>query len=241
MHARIPRNVPIWLMLITRSYSASEVSTSGENDMTPALFTRTSSPPNACSTSRTVAAHACSSETSRWRYQALSPSWAVRYSPWSSSTSHSRVSAPSATNSRAAAAPWPRAAPVMIATLPCSRPAIRARRSTWSWHTTSCPSGPVAGPVAVLASHLAVPVGNDSPTARRAKPSGAVRVRKGPESRTRRDCQESRRVRCSQVRGRDDTRGPARPTGPGGVGPGFPRAVRRRRSRSAAAAPSPAS
>src|SRR5207249_8306141 len=83
-------------------------------------------------------------------------------SPSSSRTSPTMTRAPSAVNSRASAAPWPRAPPVMIATLPSSRRTGARYASTPGSRLSSC-RGPVRVPpeqpaeVDVVAPDLAQP------------------------------------------------------------------------------------
>src|SRR5262245_32397396 len=125
MAAFVPRNTPLTLTAMMRSQSASDVSSIGARKRIPALFTSTFSLPYACSAVATAARQSASRVTSRCTYVAFPPLARISAStflPSSSSTSPSTTAAPSRTNMRPSVAPWPRAPPLISATLPSSRP-----------------------------------------------------------------------------------------------------------------------
>src|SRR5262245_22101396 len=127
MAAFVPRNTPLTLTAMMRSQSASDVSSIGARKRIPALFTSTFSLPYACTAVATAARQSPSRVTSRCTYVALPPLARISAStflPSSSSTSPSTTAAPSRTNMRPSVAPWPRAPPLISATLPSSRPMI---------------------------------------------------------------------------------------------------------------------
>ena len=120
--ARMPSRAPIRFTsrtLRTWSRGASSMRPTG---ITPALLTRIVGGPKASVAVATTAVQRCSSRTSSGSKRAAPPSRAASASPPSASTSVTTTRAPSATNSSASAAPCPRAAPVMSATRPSSRP-----------------------------------------------------------------------------------------------------------------------
>src|SRR6185312_13943854 len=121
MAALMPRNAPTWLTSITCRYSSSVVSTIGLKNGIDALFTSTSRGPNPAAASIT-STQSRSRLTSCRTNTASGPRSAATFSPSASRTSVSTTRAPSATNRRASASPWPRAAPVITATLPLRRP-----------------------------------------------------------------------------------------------------------------------
>src|SRR5262245_52468462 len=127
MAAFVPRNTPLTLIAMMRSQSASDVSSIEARKRMPALFTRTFSLPYACTAVATAARQSAARVTSRCTYVALPPLARISAStflPSSSSTSPSTTAAPSRTNMRPSVAPWPRAPPLISATLPSSRPMI---------------------------------------------------------------------------------------------------------------------
>ena len=120
--ARIPRNTPVRLTLITRFHSARAVAATGVKPTTPALLIKMSTGPSSFTTSATTAAQLSSSATSKWRYSP--PTCLATTAPCSSSTSHTTTLAPSAAKIAQSAAPIPWAPPVTIATLPSNLPMI---------------------------------------------------------------------------------------------------------------------
>jgi len=124
--AFIPSHTPFWLTLTTASHSSSLVSSRPFIFAMPALFTRTSNPPNSLSHVSTAARQSAARVTSRWTARTiLAPCLALiatAVCPVNSSRkSPITTLAPSAANSFASAAPCPRAPPEISATLPFSR------------------------------------------------------------------------------------------------------------------------
>ena len=136
--AFMPRNVPTWLIVTIRMYSSSVVLVMPTIRNTPALLTSTSMRPNR---DRVVVDDR--GPVGFARHVVTEVRGARHRAPWRRAHRRRRARrpasrcAPSATNSRASAAPCPRAAPVISATLPSSRPiagsydshAPRARRA----------------------------------------------------------------------------------------------------------------
>ena len=118
-----PRNTPRAFTSITRSQFATVASSRVPATRIPALLTSTSSLPNASIVASMAACHDSGRVTSRWTYSACPPISFISAStlrPSSSSTSPNATFAPSRANSRASAAPIPRAPPLTNATLPAS-------------------------------------------------------------------------------------------------------------------------
>src|ERR1700694_648154 len=116
--ARVVRKAPSRWMASIRLQSSNRRSTSGEMICTPALETRTSTPPNWATTFATPPSTCFSSVTSMVPPGAAGPSArAVSSAPRMSAMA---TRAPSCKYRSAMARPIPLAAPVTMATLPCS-------------------------------------------------------------------------------------------------------------------------
>ena len=120
-HVWMPRNVPIRFTRNMRSNPSTDSSSSMTMWCTAALLTSASRRPNRSIVVASTAAQFCSSRTSRCTKTASSPRSLATVSPAASRMSASTTCAPSRTKRRASASPCPRAAPVMIATLPSRR------------------------------------------------------------------------------------------------------------------------
>ena len=131
----VPRNTPLALMSIMRSQSSTVVSSIRPPPPMPALLTRTFSLPKRLWATPTAFCQSDSLVTSR-RAKAASPPFALMSAstprPSASRTSPMTTCAPSRANINASAAPIPRAAPLINATLPASLMAtqLSADRST---------------------------------------------------------------------------------------------------------------
>src|SRR5579864_3549907 len=112
--ARMPRNTPVWLIATSRSQSSNDVCVIVAHSSTPALLTSTSSRPRSRTTCSTTSAHRSGDVTSC--STKVAPMSAAVLAPSSARTSVTNTWAPSLANSRASAAPCPRAAPVTSAT-----------------------------------------------------------------------------------------------------------------------------
>ena len=107
---------------MTRSQSASSLSTNGPTLSQPALLTRTSMRPNFSVTAATISATDSLLVTSTRRPMAPPPSSFAVVSADCSSMSVTTTVAPSAASFSAMPRPMPRPAPVTIATLSSSLP-----------------------------------------------------------------------------------------------------------------------
>src|SRR4051794_39303024 len=131
---------PMTLVCSIRRQSSGSAPTIVPSSITPALFTRTSSPPSSSRVRRTAPAQAASSVTSRSRVSTVAPS--ARSFPASASRRSLRrapraTAAPARARATAVASPMPDDAPVTSATLPASgrvasviRPPPRPHRAT---------------------------------------------------------------------------------------------------------------
>src|SRR5690606_21663483 len=132
--AAIPRNTPVWLTATTLAYSSGVVSSRPLLSHTPALFTRMSMRSHRRRVAATTSAQARWSVTSSSWNQPCSPSSAATSAPAVCGRSVTTTRAPSRANSRATAAPWPRAepAPVTMATLPVNAATAHSLPPQWS-------------------------------------------------------------------------------------------------------------
>src|SRR4051794_12898794 len=133
--ARIPSITPSRFTARIRRWSSRDTSSSSVGGTAmPALFTRTSSFPNAATVARTARSHCSGSVTSSGATMAaVTPISPTTVRALSYCTSATTTLAPSAANRRASAAPWPCAAPVISATLPARRPVTSPARDARSF------------------------------------------------------------------------------------------------------------
>src|SRR5215469_8079874 len=120
----VPRNTPVRLTAQSRCHSSRLASSIPLPRNSPALLTRMSSPPKRAVVAAIAAVQSSSLVTSRCVYVAASVEPAITRAvsrPRSSSTSPIATLAPASTISCAVAAPMPRAAPEIKATLPSRR------------------------------------------------------------------------------------------------------------------------
>src|SRR5918998_2722212 len=127
------RNVVRRLMSSARSQSSSEMSTTVPTEARPMLLTSTSTVPNASTARWTIASQSAARVASAWTTRASPPSFSISSfvsSARSAYRSTSTTFAPSRASTTAVALPVPtpgpgvEPAPVTIATLPSTRPAL---------------------------------------------------------------------------------------------------------------------
>jgi hypothetical protein len=116
-NVRMPRRTPVWLTASVRSQVSSGMSAIMPGTKIPALFTRTSTPPNSARTRSRIRSQASVEDTSCSTNRRPSSTAGAL-----TSVMHTR--APSSRRWRAVPAPMPEDPPVTTATLPSSLPMV---------------------------------------------------------------------------------------------------------------------